>query len=64
MVKANPFVFTSEAVYVPKEALPAGIKEGETFEIPDGFKVVDFVDFESGEVRTAKDGSPLKVLAY
>ena len=64
MVKANLLVFTATAVYVPKEAVPSDIKEGDTFEIPDGFKIVDYVDFESGEVKTSKEGSPLKVLVY
>lgn len=63
-VKANAFVFTGTAVYVPKEAIPAGINEGDSFEIPDGYKVVPMVDAESGEVRTAKDGSQLHILAY
>ena len=64
MVKSNPLVFTSDAVYVPKAAIPEGIKEGDTFSIPDGYRIVDYVDFETGECRTARDGSHLKVLAY
>ena len=64
LVKANPFVFTSEPVYVPKESIPSDIKEGDTFEIPDGYTLQPFIDFDSGDVRTTKDGIPLKVLAY
>ena len=64
LIKANAFVFTPTAVYIPKVALPANIKEGEEFAIPDGYKIVDLVDVESGEVRTAKNGSPLKQLEY
>jgi len=64
MIKANAFVFSATPVYIPKTALPEGIKEGEEFPIPDGFIIVDMVDAETGEVRAAKDGSPLKVLAY
>lgn len=64
MVRANKFVFSSSPCYVPKEALPTGIVEGAEFEIPDGFTLVDYVDFETGEVRTTKEGTPLKVLAY
>ena len=64
LVKANAFVFSASPVYIPKEALPAGIKEGDSFEIPDGFKLVPFVDPESGEVRTTKDGAELHILAY
>ena len=64
MVKANAFVFAASPVYIPRTALPEGIAEGDTFEIPDGYKLVDLVDYDTGEVRTAKDGSALKVLAY
>ena len=64
MVKANAFVFAATAVYVPKEAIPAGIKEGDTFDIPDGYTIVPFVDFETGEARTTKDGAPLHTLSY
>ena len=63
-VKANPLVFASSYVYIPREALPEGIVKGASFDIPDGYKIIDFVDPTTGEVRTAKDGSPLKVLAY
>ena len=63
-VKENALVFTNTYVYVPKEAIPEGAEKGTQFEIPSGFRVVDFVDPESGEVRTSKDGQPLKVLAY
>ena len=64
LVKANPFTFQSDAVYVPKEAIPAGIKEGDSFEIPSGYKVVDMIDPETGECRQSKDGHNLKVLVY
>ena len=64
LVRPNQFVFSTDPVYIPKDALPEGIVEGESFEIPDGFKLVDFIDYESGEVRTTKDGQPLKILAY
>ena len=78
MVKANAFVFTLDAAYVPREAVPADIiaaaeAKGEDwktslpeaqFEIPDGYKLVPMVDIETGEIRKAKDGSELKVLAY
>lgn len=74
LVKENPFVFNSTAVYVPKEGIPADVWEmkddeptaieGNSFEIPEGFKVVDFVDPETGEVRKANNGETLKVLAY
>lgn len=68
LVKANAFAFSASPVYVPKDAV-IGIlgeepEEGAEFDIPDGYKLVDMVDPESGEVRTAKDGSALKILAY
>lgn len=64
MVKANAFVFNSTAVYVPKEAIPAGMAEGASFEIPDGYAIAPFVDHITGEVRTTKDGQPLNILVY
>ena len=63
LVKENPFVFSATPVYVPKSAVVDKQPDDE-FEIPDGFKLVDMVDTETGEVRVAKDGSPLKILAY
>ena len=62
-IKANKFVFGGTFVYVPRQAI-VGMEPGEEFEIPDGFRIVDMVDLETGEIRTAKDGSPLKVLAW
>jgi hypothetical protein len=64
LVRPNAFVFSATPVYIPRVALPADIKEGDTFDIPDGYKLVDLINIETGKVRTAKDGSPLKVLAY
>ena len=64
LVKANPFVFNGSPCYIPKEALPEGIKEGATFNIPDGYKLVEMIDSSTGEVRVTKDGTPLSVLAY
>lgn len=64
LVKPNAFVFSATPVYIPRTALPTGIAEGEVFDIPDGYTLVDLTDIETGEVKTAKDGSPLKVLVY
>jgi len=64
IVKANAFVFGGTAVYVPKAAIPASLKEGEEFAIPNGYTVVPMVDPVTGEVRTTKDGQPLHILAY
>ena len=63
LVKANAFVFSYSPVYIPKAALPEGIKEGEEFDIPDGYKLVDMIDTD-GNIRSTKEGEPLKVLAY
>ena len=63
LVKENAFVFSATPVYVPRSAVE-GLKEGEEFDLPDGYKIVDMVDTETGEIRTASDGSPLKILAY
>lgn len=64
LVKANAFVFSSTAVYVPKDAIPAGMAEGATFEIPDGYTVAPMIDITTGEVRTTKDGQTLHILQY
>lgn len=64
LVKANAFVFGSTPVYIPRKAVPAGINEGDSFEIPDGFKLAPMVDSDTGEVRTAKNGEELKQLVY
>ena len=64
MVKANAFVFNGTAVYVPKDAIPEGLAEGASFEIPDGYRVVPMVDPLTGEVRATKAGEPLHILSY
>jgi hypothetical protein len=64
MVKANAFVFGATPVYVPKDSIPSTIKEGMSFEIPDGYKIVPFIDFETGAIRTTKEGVELHSLAY
>ena len=63
LVKANAFVFNATAVYVPKEAIPAGMAEGASFEIPDGYTLAPMVD-QDGVARTAKNGEPLHILTY
>jgi len=71
LVKSNPLEYSMSPCYVPVAGVahfagkPATeLNQGDTFEIPDGFQLVDIVDIETGEVRTAKDGSPLKQLKY
>lgn len=68
LVKASAFVFSSTPVYVPRTAcvLKDGtpMPEGHEFQLEAGYIIVDMIDTETGEVRTAKDGSPLKVLQY
>lgn len=72
LIKASAFQFSSTPVYVPRQAVadavgvktPEDIEEGSTFPIPDGYTLVDIVDGDTGEVRTASDGSPLKQLQY
>jgi hypothetical protein len=64
LVRPNAFVFNSTPVYVPAGAIPAGTEEGAEITIPDGYTIVEMVDTETGEVRTAKDGSPLCILQY
>jgi hypothetical protein len=71
LVKKNALSFSSDPVYVPLagaahfagKALTDKDK-GFSFEIPDGYTLEDIVDSVTGEIRTAKDGSPLKQLVY
>lgn len=72
-VTSNEFQFGWDHAYVPRKSVekytPMVDSEGEkteeydTFEIPDGYTLVPMVD-EDGEVRTAKNGEPLKVLSW
>lgn len=75
MVKSNPLEFGATPVYVPRDGVThfsgktiKDIKKGDTFEIPDGFTLVDIeqVDTETGEVTKVqtKDGAVLKKLQY
>ena len=64
LVKANQFVFNASPVYVPKDSIPESIKEGDTFDIPDGYSLVPMVDPETGVVRTTKEGAELHILQY
>ena len=64
LVRPNKFVFSAVPVYVPRAAMPVDIKQGDEIEIPDGYKLVDIIDVETGEVRTTQDGTPLKQLHY
>jgi hypothetical protein len=64
LVKRNALMFASVPCYVPRTGLPKGIKEGAEFTIEDGYVLVDIVDFETNEVRTTTDGTPLKQLSY
>ena len=50
-------------VVTVKDAIPAGVTEGASFEIPDGYTLAPMVD-QDGVVRTAKNGEPLHILTY
>ena len=63
LVKANKFQTNWSPAYVPAEAV-AGMNEDEEGTLPDGYSLVPIVDAETGEVRTAKDGSPLHTLCW
>lgn len=77
-VKPNAFEFGYSFAYVPREAIKQVLGQAKfdkleedknyweddiNFEIPDGFVLADMIN-EDGEVRTTKDGEPLKVLKY
>ena len=63
LVKANKFQMAWSPVYVPSAAVE-GMNPDEEGTLPDGYSLVPIVDIESGEVRTAKDGSPLHTLVW
>tara|TARA_R110000751_G_scaffold240463_1_gene341055 strand:+ start:110 stop:355 length:246 start_codon:yes stop_codon:yes gene_type:complete len=63
LVKHNKFVFSMTPVYVPASACE-GMDKGDTFDLPDGYTLVDMIDMETGEARTSDDGSHLKRLEY
>ena len=63
LVRANKFSFESRPAYVPAAAVE-GMTEGEEFEIPDGFKLVEWVDYETGEIRKTESGEPLHILVW
>lgn len=58
-----PFVFGQTFVFVPLNSIPADkqVKDAE-FTLPN-LRVVDLVNFQTGEVIKSADGSPLKTLA-
>ena len=63
LVKANKFQMAWTPVYVPAAAVE-GMQPEEESTLPDGYSLVPIVDIETGEVRTAKDGSPLHTLCW
>jgi hypothetical protein len=63
LVKANKFQQRWSAAYVPADSV-SGMAEGQEFQIPDGYSLVDMVDIATGEARVAKDGSVLKTLEW
>lgn len=63
MVRTNKFSFESKPAYVPRAAVE-GMEVGEEFEIPDGFKLVEWTDYETGETRKTETGEPLHILAW
>ena len=76
LVKSNPLEFSSTPVYVPRDGVKhfAGKDltdedKGFEFEIPDGYRLVDIIDTETGEIRTTKPDKNgnvqnLKTLSY
>ena len=63
IVKANKFQMSWSPAYVPATAVE-GMQADEEGTLPDGYSLVPIVDVETGEVRTAKDGSPLHTLTW
>ena len=63
LVKANKFQMSWSPVYVPAAAVE-GMNEDEEGTLSDGYTLMPIVDIETGEVRCAKDGSPLHTLCW
>lgn len=63
LVKANKFQMAWNPAYVPAAAVE-GMQPEEESTLPDGYSLVPIVDIDTGEVRTAKDGSPLHTLCW
>ena len=63
LVKANKFQMSWSPAYVPATAVE-GMDADEEGTLPDGYSLVPIVDIETGEVRCAKDGSPLHTLCW
>ena len=63
LVKANKFQMAWSPVYVPAAAVE-GMNADEEGTLPDGYSLVPIADLETGEVRTARDGSPLHTLCW
>ena len=63
-VKPNAFAMQSVFVYVPKVACPANAEKGTEFDIPDNYKVVDWRDTKTGDIRHSQSGEALKVLEW
>ena len=63
IVKANKFQMNWTPAYVPSASVD-GMNEDEEGTLPDGYSLVPIVDVETGEVITAKDGSPLHTLCW
>ena len=63
IVKANKFQMAWSPAYVPAAAVE-GMAADEEGTLPDGYSLVPIVDIETGEVRTARDGSPLHTLCW
>ena len=64
LLLSRPFCYGQTPVYVPKKDLPDTIVAEDVVAIEAGFILIDMIDVDTGEVRTAGDGSPLKVLSY
>jgi len=63
MVRTNRFVFNASPVYIPIAAVEGIVKDQE-FEIPDGYELMPWIDYETKKVRRTEEGIPLKVLSY
>lgn len=62
-IKKHELEMSHQIAYTSRKALE-GKEVGDEFPIPDNFELIDWVDGKTGEVRTTKNGEPLKVLKF
>ena len=63
LLKPNAFQFASVPVYLARKPFE-GATAGQVFDIPEGYRIIDLVDIETGEARKTETGENLKTLVW